>query len=156
MVYFDWKIFVVKTEKNLKKLKDKGFTQIETKTDCCDWYIAPDDYAEDWEGTEEELEDLIDQKIDERLMFQRLIENTFPNGYLMIWGNKKDPSDNLWTIFQGESYWEKYEELKKWIRRNFKIYLIFENDDLNGWYLAEWRIPSKLKDLAEKVKDIVS
>ena len=156
MVYFDWKVFVEKTEENMRKLKSKGFTRIETYTDACDWYIGVDDYAEDWEGTEEELEAFQEQKIDERLLFQRLIDNTFPKGYIMIWGSKKDPEDDLWTIFKGETYWDRYEEMKKWIRENFEQYLVFANDDLNGWFLAEYSIPEELKPLVEKVEDIVS
>ena len=156
MVFFDWKIFIENTENNMKKLKKKGFTQIETSTDCCEWYIGVSDYKEDWEETEKELEEFLDKKIDERIAFQNLIEKVFPNGYIEIWGNKKSPDDDLWKIFKGETYWDKYEEMKKWIRKEFKLFLEFVNDDLNGWFLNEWIVPTKLKKDVEKIKDFVS
>ena len=156
MVDYDYKFFIPDTPENRRKLEEKGITQVETSTDACDWYVSPSDIAEDWEGAEEELEALIEEKIDERLMFQRLIDQTFPNGYLVIYGNKKNILDETRRVWKTNDFWEALEKLREWIDQNFSRFLEFGNDDLNGWTLVAWKVPTKkLHELAKKCSEIV-
>ena len=49
------------------------------------------------------------------------------------------------------------KRLRKWIEDNFEPYLEFGNDDLNGWTLVAWKVPTKeLHELAQKCSEIIS
>ena len=59
--------------------------------------------------------------------------------------------------FGGDDFWEALKRLRKWVEDNFEPYLEFGNDDLNGWTLVAWKVPTKeLHELAQKCSEIIS
>jgi len=156
---YDYKFFIPDTPRNREMLREKGITQVETDTDVLDWYVSPLDIDEDYVDLEpeERLEAVVEKMIWGRRMFKELIDKTFPNGYLMIYGSKKWCEDETCRVWGTDDFWEALERLRKWIEDNFEPYLEFGNDDLNGWTLVGWKVLTKeLHELAQKCSEIIS
>jgi len=156
MVYYDYKFIIPDSPESRRKLRELGLDQIEEHTDPCGWYVGPEDIAEGWDGSPEELDTLWEEMIERRLQFLWLIEAVFPEGYLVVWGNKKMVSEQIYRVFK-TNFWDGLSCLRNWVRENFDTFLEFGNDDLNGWFLVEWSVPDtpEIRRLIEICKDII-
>jgi len=86
-----------------------------------------------------------------------LIGKTVGSDVIVIHGNKKDPGDEIPKCFGeprhseefGEmlpSWWDALNEFEEWVFENFRPFLMFGNDDLNGWELSNWNVEEEYKE----------
>jgi hypothetical protein len=169
MVDFDFKLLVENTEENRRKIVKRGITQFyESGAFEIEFYPSEQDLYEDWyeycepiEGNKicEECEKN-DYNLEEPELCPRfskvynktvyvydklrnLAEEIIGRHVIIIHGCKKDAMDNTRCLFHSNDFYEAYENLKDWATKNFKKWLSFGNDDLNGWEVEGWKVQTK-------------
>jgi len=169
MADFDFKLIVLDTEENRKKIEKRGITQFYT-TRCFDieFYPSEQDYYEDWNEfcepipdnevcKECEAHDYLLENADlcprfRKIIYQvsftyrtlkTLVYEIIGSNIIVIYGCKKDAFDKTRELFGERDFYNAYNKMKDWATKTFDKWLSLGNDDLNGWEVEGWKIKTR-------------